>query len=174
MAGGRPGPRPMSTTGQEPRQGSCSKNLPTAFQKKENVCSYMRSYLNKYAKRKDLGPLRELPHEVLEHVFPSLPQATILELSTSSRDCREAARKAIPRVRAALADSLKDGCMWATPRQLRTMTTLLQRFKACSHISTDEPVPLADPGGINTVFCGITPTGKVISTILCGRGCAAA
>eukprot|EP00884_Botryococcus_braunii_P011547 jgi/Botrbrau1/20393/Bobra.0006s0054.1 len=162
MAGGRPVPQPGSTTGKEPRQGSWSKNPQTALNQKEYFrCSCTRSYLKKYAKSTDLGELKALPHELLEHVFPGLPQATIMELSTSSRDCREAARKAIPRVRAALVDSLKDGCKWATPAQLRTMTSLVERLKACRHINTDQPLPLVGPGRNGAVFCGIGPKGKV-------------
>eukprot|EP00884_Botryococcus_braunii_P010736 jgi/Botrbrau1/19664/Bobra.0003s0028.1 len=156
MAGGR---RPVSTTGKDPSQGSSSTNPQNAMNKKNyHFGSCTRS--TKCAERKeDLGKLRTLPHELLEHVFPGLPQATIMELSTSSRHCREAAQKAIPRVRAALVDSLKGGCKWTTRAQLHTMTTLLQRFNACRHISTDQPLPLVHTGREIISASGIGPQG---------------
>eukprot|EP00884_Botryococcus_braunii_P010267 jgi/Botrbrau1/19241/Bobra.0077s0138.2 len=161
MAGKRPRPWPSSTAAKEPHEES-SNNPEPAFHQEQGVpcSSCMRS--NEYAKPKDLGELRALPHELLEHVLPGLPQATICGLSTSSRHCREAARKAMPHVRAALVASLKDGCKWASPAQLQIMTTMLQHFKACRHINMDQPVPVVGHQGGIVACCVIGPTGKVL------------
>eukprot|EP00884_Botryococcus_braunii_P001011 jgi/Botrbrau1/10910/Bobra.0025s0083.1 len=161
MAEGRPEPQPSSTAGKEPQDVSSKKPEAAFVQKEDVLCSgCMRS--TEYTMPENLGELRGLPHELLEHVFPGLPQATIMELSTCSRHCGAAARKAIPRVKAALrVASLKGGCKRANPVQVRTMITVLGRFKAGRHIETDQPVPLVNPG---TEFGGthkISPTRKL-------------
>ena len=50
------------------------------------------------------------------------------------------------------------GCKWATPAQVHTVTTLLQRFKACSHLDSDRLVPFVGSGENNSFFCDICPT----------------
>eukprot|EP00884_Botryococcus_braunii_P021233 jgi/Botrbrau1/7794/Bobra.0159s0222.1 len=90
----------------------------------------------------ELGELVHLPKELLCHVFPGLPQSTVMGLSRSSRNCRQAAREAIPRIRAALVASVKDGWGRATGAQMRMLMTLLERFAGCRDISTNEPLQL--------------------------------
>eukprot|EP00884_Botryococcus_braunii_P008601 jgi/Botrbrau1/17742/Bobra.0127s0007.1 len=87
----------------------------------------------------ELGPLRDIPHEVLVHVFPGLPQATVMALSRDSSMCRAAAQQAIPRKRAALRASIQNGCLSATHAQMRVLRMFLQRFAECRHIFTNEP-----------------------------------
>eukprot|EP00884_Botryococcus_braunii_P021232 jgi/Botrbrau1/7793/Bobra.0159s0221.1 len=94
----------------------------------------------------ELGELVCLPKELLCHVFPGLPQSTVMGLSRSSRHCRQAAREAIPRIQAALVASVKDGWGSVTGAQMRTLMTLLERFAGCRDIATNEPLKEDEQG----------------------------
>eukprot|EP00884_Botryococcus_braunii_P008603 jgi/Botrbrau1/17744/Bobra.0127s0009.2 len=131
------------------------KDTNLAAPKEQGACMAIPHY-------KGVGPLRGLPHELLVHVFPGLPQSTVMALSRSSTHCRQAARQAIPRKRAALLASIQNGCLWATPAQLRVLGIFLQRFAACSDVFTDE---LVGPNGtLFTQYNIICPQGRVLST----------
>eukprot|EP00884_Botryococcus_braunii_P014207 jgi/Botrbrau1/22788/Bobra.0132s0114.1 len=88
----------------------------------------------------DLGPLRQLPHELLCHVFAGLPQATLTGLSTCGSICRHAVQLAFRRKQDFMEESVAQGSRWLTPAQLRQLLMFLERFKEWRHITTDEPV----------------------------------
>eukprot|EP00884_Botryococcus_braunii_P021235 jgi/Botrbrau1/7796/Bobra.0159s0224.1 len=111
----------------------------------------------------ELGELVRLPHELLCHVFPGLPQSTIMKLSRSSRHCRQAAREAIPRIQAALVASVKDGWGRATGAQMRMLMTLLERFAGCRDIATNEPLRLQGDEEVYMTRC-VSPEGDLHSS----------
>jgi hypothetical protein len=72
-------------------------------------------------------------------VFPGLPLQTIMGLSGSSRDCRLAARRAIPGKQAAMIGSISRGSKWATPGQVDGLKLMLQRLAAGEDVASGVP-----------------------------------
>eukprot|EP00884_Botryococcus_braunii_P006148 jgi/Botrbrau1/15534/Bobra.0333s0001.1 len=104
----------------------------------------------------DLGPLRKIPHALFRHIFPGLPLPTILQLSRSSRDCRHAARAAIPEKLDQLVASVRSGCSYLTSEQLAVLVGFLERLTGAIHdlmegFGAESPFVVAPDGTINGV-----------------------
>eukprot|EP00884_Botryococcus_braunii_P007098 jgi/Botrbrau1/1638/Bobra.0185s0048.1 len=106
----------------------------------------------------DVGPLRGIPHALLQHIFPGLPLPTIMQLSRSSRDSRHAAQVAIPKKQEQLAafirNAIRNGCRYFTREQLALVLMFLRRFTGAAPVLTeqhsrDRPL-LVDPDGTIT------------------------
>eukprot|EP00884_Botryococcus_braunii_P005145 jgi/Botrbrau1/14631/Bobra.0364s0015.1 len=109
----------------------------------------------------DVGPLRGIPHALFRHIFPGLPLPLIMKLSQSSRDCRHAARAAIPIKLDAVVASVSAGCMFSTPEQLAVLMRFVERFTGA------DPV-LMEPS-CGTSF-SVAPDGTITDEPGEGRG----